>query len=296
MDVWELCRILVRRWLIVLPVLGLTLVAVLQVGHRVSPDYAATGSFLIAGPVDRLALERNPLATAGGQSVIRSLSIASTSPDFVRRVVAAGNSSDYVVAPLSNSPIMQIKVTGDSAAQAVRTVRQVTNLLAVSLRQQQAALGAPVASFLHMQVLVNNVQAEADRTPVLQRQAIALAVGLLLAGILALIADTVQARRHRRSLLSGLDRGLDPVVRSRILTDRLRIINDRMRLLDERERLILTYAGAPRTIEASPSRFARFRPGARLRRHEAEDPAPEGVVIAESDTSTPNSRSTSRVV
>src|SRR5918995_1072876 len=135
MDLWDLTRLLFRRWYFALPILLVSAIVAVLVSSSVKPDYRATGNVvMIPAPGDPADAElkaqnkpvpsrpKNPWLDLGfnalGQATILQVMDQKTLEGFVD----AGLSDSITVVMDQRSPIFIIEAVGTSPAQATATV------------------------------------------------------------------------------------------------------------------------------------------------------------------------------
>ena len=247
MDLWDLARLLFRRWYFALPILLVSGLTAVFVSQSVEPDYRATGNVVMipapGDPADAAAAAagkaaptrpKNPWLDLGfealGNAAILKVLDQNTLAEFSR----AGLSESITVQMAVRSPIFVIEAVGRTPAQATATVREVIKVLAAEVAAQQLSYGALPQDTITTRTLTDGADVQTVTSKV--KRVLIVTVGL---GLLLTAAGTI---------------GLDVLIRWR------------------RNRRRAT--GTARVGAAPPRRRDRRRPGRRRRRRGARHPAP----------------------
>jgi uncharacterized protein involved in exopolysaccharide biosynthesis len=208
MDFERLLAIIGRHWRAVAIVLVVTVVAVLQVPGRVTPDFKVTGSAIVLSPPNLAAQGDattlvNPWArlstaeTGAAAALVQVLD----SDAVVQEVLADAAVSGYTVGGNpANGAIIDISVVASEEVAALTAFDVAFERLQSELRDRQEMTGAPSETWLAADLLTRPDRAE--QQPGSQTRAM-LAVGVLgvaAAICMAIALDVViEPRRHRRS-------------------------------------------------------------------------------------------------
>lgn len=252
MDFWELLKVLVRRWAIVVPILVLSVIAALSLGGRVQPTYEATGSVLLVAPTFSPLASENVYIVTGLPTTAEAMTLAVNSSRVREEMAAAGNSPSYVVVAQRRTPIVTIDAEGDTAKQAVNTVNGMVKILARELERRQESSGAPKLA----RISVANLTPEVASSPVYdgarRLKVVILGAGTALAVLLALALEALAVLR-RRGVPETLE-GVPAAERNKILASQMALLDERERVLDRRARLIREHATAAASSGEPPTR------------------------------------------
>jgi hypothetical protein len=149
-DLWDLTRLLLRRWYFAVPMLVATVAVVFLAAQSVSPDYKAMGYMqMIPAPSTGKAEEpnakprpQNPWLDLGYSALGNAVSLTVTDPTALEKLAAQGYSDSVVVLLNERTPLFEIEVVGDSKEQASSTVQKVIELLQEDIAAKQAQYGA----------------------------------------------------------------------------------------------------------------------------------------------------------
>lgn len=205
MDLWDLTRLLLRRWYFAVPMLVATVAVVFLAAQSVSPDYKAMGYMqMIPAPSTGKAEEpnakprpQNPWLDLGYSALGNAVSLTVTDPTALEKLAAQGYSDSVVVLLNERTPLFEIEVVGDSKQQASSTVQKVIELLQADLAAKQEQYGAQKQDIITSLVIndgSNPVQDGGTRKRVL---IVAGGLGVLLTTACTIALDYWLRRRSR---------------------------------------------------------------------------------------------------
>ncbi|MBX6722903.1 MAG: hypothetical protein IRY92_06685, partial [Dactylosporangium sp.] len=148
MDFWDITKLLVRRWMIVLPLLVLSGALAVAAMSRVKPDYVATAYVQLVPPVAGEAKpgaptvdQRNPWISLGLQTIGNAGIVSVTDVSVADQLKAAGLSDSYTVTMTQTSPLITFEIVGSSPEQARQTADQLIDRFNRSVANLQASSG-----------------------------------------------------------------------------------------------------------------------------------------------------------
>ncbi|WP_433794704.1 hypothetical protein [Actinoplanes sp. CA-252034] len=149
MDLWDLTRLLLRRWYFAVPMLVATVAVVFLAAQSVSPDYKAMGYVqMIPAPSSGKVPEpnakprpQNPWLDLGYSALGNAVSLTVTEPTALEKLAAQGYSDSVVVLLNERTPLFEIEVVGDTREQASSTVKKVIELLKADMAAKQEQYG-----------------------------------------------------------------------------------------------------------------------------------------------------------
>ncbi|WP_204003157.1 hypothetical protein [Virgisporangium aurantiacum] len=214
MDLWDLTRLLFRRWYFALPILLVSAIVAILVSSSVKPDYRATGNVvMIPAPGDPADAElkaqnkaipsrpKNPWLDLGfnalGQATILQVMDQKTLEGFVE----AGLSDSITVTMDQRSPIFIIEAVGKSPTQATATVREVIKQISEQVAAQQASYGVMPQDTITTKTLTDGADVEIVTSKVKRVLVVTIGVGLLLttAGTIGIDVFLRWLRSRRRT-------------------------------------------------------------------------------------------------
>jgi capsular polysaccharide biosynthesis protein len=194
MDLWELLKIMGRRWYVTLPVLAVTALVAVTLPPTIDPEYRASGTMILVGP-QGTAADQNPFVTAGLGTNAEAAAIVAQSPNSKALVDEQDLSTEYTVE--ADGPVVVITATGETPSVAVETVTFVEQLLDDQLADLQTQAAVPETALLRVVPLIPEVIA----TPVYQQRLrvtiLTVVIGVLVATLLAMAVEGLSRRRTR---------------------------------------------------------------------------------------------------
>src|SRR6266540_1154950 len=144
MDLWDLTRLLFRRWYIALPILLTSVLIAAFAGKSVAPDYRATGNIVFIPPrgtqsttTTTTTRPKNPWLDLGFNALGNAAILKVVDKKTLESLKSAGLSDSITVLMNERSPMLSIEATADTPDRATKTVRQVIKLLANEIETQQ---------------------------------------------------------------------------------------------------------------------------------------------------------------
>lgn len=187
-DVWRITLAALRRWYVLVPLLGLTALVAVNVGNSVRPEYQATTTFMyVEGPQES---ERpNPFGSLVGANEI--VSIVLNSVETKRALAAAGYTAAYEIQFGSRSSITGISTRADSVENAEGTGSALIEAASGDLVTRQGEAGIPEAAQVTLQVLEPPTVVAAVQNGKLRIQAIIGVIGAAIALLAAVLFDDI---------------------------------------------------------------------------------------------------------
>ncbi len=171
MDLLSLLRILVRRWMIFIPMLALTVACAYALSSSVKPDYEATAVVLLIGTGNPSATgENNPLEDLRPLNITAQALAIIMSDESVRQDLSdQGFDANYQVSVETDTPILALSARTGVRSSAIASRDALVDLLQTSLEAQQRNIGAPSARFITAQTISSSpgarpIHAARDRT------------------------------------------------------------------------------------------------------------------------------------
>ena len=216
MDLWDLTRLLFRRWYIALPILLASVLTAALVGQSVRPDYRATGNVVMIpapGPPTETATPapgekarpKNPWADLGLQALGNAAVLKVQQQDTRKHLAEARLSEGITVQLTPLTPILSVEAVGTSPAQATATVRQVIKLIVAEVAEQQRRFGVLPEDTITTITLTDGADVEVVTSKVKRVLIVTIGLGLLLTAGGTIGLDVLLRRRRRRLDPDGAD-------------------------------------------------------------------------------------------
>ena len=195
MDLWDVLKMVVRRWYVTVPIAVLG-VSVALAGVNVGAEYTVDGSMLlVTAPVEN---DGSTLGLPGeGVAAYEPAAVAAVvmNSDARRTQLAgAGLLPSYEFRTVDEQWVL-VSVSGDSADQTAETAQTVTRLYSEELMQQQLRFDPSPAAITSAQTIeVGDVQAGSSARR--RTQGILLFVTAMAVLVSAYLAEALANRRH----------------------------------------------------------------------------------------------------
>ncbi|MBN1173360.1 MAG: hypothetical protein JXA67_14395, partial [Micromonosporaceae bacterium] len=210
MDFWDLAKLLIRRWFIVVPLLlltgGLSALAV----SEIKPDYIVTAYVQLVPPtVTKIDLDgpsaeqRNPWFGLGTESLANAAIVAVSDQDGADGISEATASGSFSLTLSDRSPLITIEVVNTSRERAEQMVAQLVEQLVQSVRSLQTAHGVARPDLVTAERLDRGTNVAESLSNVKRALIAIIAVGLLLTMAVTIGIDAWLRRRHRRRRAAG---------------------------------------------------------------------------------------------
>jgi hypothetical protein len=205
-DLWDLTRLLIRRWYFAVPMLLASVAAVVVAAQTVSPDYKSLGYMQLipapsAGkPLDPDAKPRpaNPWNDLGYAALGNAAALTVTDPTTLERLADEGYSDSVTVVLNERTPLFEIEAVGDSKEQSAATVKHVIELLQNDISAKQKQYGTLAEDTISTLVINDGSSPEQDGGKVKRVLIVAAGLGLLLTMASTIALDYWLRRRSRR--------------------------------------------------------------------------------------------------
>ena len=197
MDVWRITVAALRRWYILLPLLGATALLAMMVGNGVAPEYEARASAMLT-PERSLTEGVAPNPYGSITSASEAVSIVLNSVDSRNSVASRGLIGSYEVGTAPRSAILQFTARGEDPDSVVETGNAVFELAAEELSTRQSDAGLPASSQYTLQVLEPPSVISVVQTGKTRIQAVIALVGAAGSLLIAVLFDDIIGLLKRR--------------------------------------------------------------------------------------------------
>ena len=220
MDLWDLLKVAVRQWRVLVPLLVLTVGVAVFAGGGIAPEYSAQGSIVLIGPSETPGEPAQPAPEPGGVETpavdpspvnpylsfnsslavtAEVLSLRLPSAQTVVALADAGLATTFEVNLTPRSPILQVRTTGDDPATVVATLDRLIEIAGAELDLLQTTGGAPETQRAAVDVLSRSTAASADSSGAQRVRLLVLALGVAASVAIAYATEGLLARRRTRS-------------------------------------------------------------------------------------------------
>jgi capsular polysaccharide biosynthesis protein len=205
-DLWDLTKLLFRRWLISVPILLLSVVVLLVASQTVKPDYKATGHLIIVSPAPTAAAlanaspnkVHNPWEDLGFRPLAQTAVLKVQSADMLKQLVDQGYSDNLTLAVDDRTPVITIEVVAHSATIATATIREVIKNLDDAVTQAQTVYGVQRDSLFTAYPIDQGDSVETVTSTQKRVMAVIAGIGLVATVAVTIIVDAWLRRRSVR--------------------------------------------------------------------------------------------------
>jgi capsular polysaccharide biosynthesis protein len=205
-DLWDLTKLLFRRWLISVPILLLSVVLLLVASQTVKPDYKATGHLIIVSPAQTTqALNNaaptkvhNPWEDLGFRALAQTAILKVQSADMLKQLVEQGYSDNLTLAVDDRTPVITIEVVAHSSTMATATIREVIKNLDDAVTQAQTVYGVQRDSLFTAYPIDQGDSVETVTSTQKRAMAVIAGIGLVATVAITILIDALLRRRASR--------------------------------------------------------------------------------------------------
>lgn len=204
MDLWELTKLVFRRWLVSLPMLLALAAGLVLMQVRMAPDYEAVAHVQLIPPQvqpdadNQDGGENNPWAQLGADSLGQAVVVSMQRPSLATAMEREGLSDKFTVALDPYFPIVNIEVIGDTPEQATATAQRLAQIVVDDVRSRQDAYNVTPEKAIGTLLLDDGSDLTPNNSGKRRAMVAVLGIGLLLTGAAAVAVDALVYRSRRR--------------------------------------------------------------------------------------------------
>lgn len=200
MDLWDLTKLMVRRWYISVLVMVATFGALIWIIQTTGPDYVATGHVaVLPSEVHRVAAAGETVRSSpwNEEALAHASQIRLQGKQLRETMAEAGYQGDWVVSVSGRLPVITIKVVASSPEQALDTLHHLQDVVADEVRHRQDQYAVPEEE-RSQAVRYDTGESIETSTGSLRRALVAAAgAGAILTVAVTVIFDALARRRGR---------------------------------------------------------------------------------------------------
>lgn len=226
MDLWDLAKLMGRRWYLMAPMVILTLAATSWALLTIKPDYTSTGQIMLIPPADRTPLtpaelqSTNTWVEVGEDIMAKALSISLNTNQTHKEIEGEGFSTAFEVAAEDRSSILTVTATATTAEAAQATVQRLEKQITREVEEMQARYKPKAGRAISTQVLDAGDTIEVVSSKVKRAAVVIIGVGLLLTAAVTIVGDNILRRRARAQTLRRQQAGdIEPGGDTEIISD-----------------------------------------------------------------------------
>lgn len=201
MDIWDVARLMWRRWLVTVPMLLLTALAVGGVWASASPDYRATGHVAVVGPsVQRLGSqgELRQVNPWSSEALADAAVIRLQGRTLAEELAAEGFTGEWSVQVTGRLPVIRLEVVADRLERAQATLQRLREAIVQEVQERQAE--STVTSEQQIATVSYDGGESIERVTTPLKRALVVVTGAgLIATVGVVVAFDAWTRRTRRA-------------------------------------------------------------------------------------------------
>lgn len=207
LDIWDLGRLLRRRWRIAVPILLVALVMTAFVFTQVKPNYVATAYVQLVPPVptqpapgsDQPPDLHNPWLSQDLRTLGNAALVSVQDLGYIQSLKDQGFSDAFTATMGDSTPLVTFEVTGKSAAQVKGTATQLVSRYSGSVSSLQTSYGATLVDEITARRLDTGTNITMSSSNKKRAVVAVLAAGVLLSVAVTVAADAWLRRRRSRA-------------------------------------------------------------------------------------------------
>lgn len=207
MDFWDVLKLMARRWLLVLPLLLLTIGATAWTGMTVKPDYKATGHVTVLPPSVRTEQpadgKKQTVNPWTEEALAEAVIIRLQRKDLHDSLADEGYRGEWEVSADGLQPVVTIEVIAPSVAAARSTTRRLIEVVDHEVQIRQERYGLPAGEAITTETLDDGDTVEAVTSKLKRALVVVAGIGLIVTVMVVVGVDAILRRRTRNRLLKA---------------------------------------------------------------------------------------------
>ncbi|MGN9910409.1 hypothetical protein ACTMTJ_22910 [Phytohabitans sp. LJ34] len=202
-DLWDLTRMLFRRWYVFTPLLVVSLLAVFLMTKNIKPDYSAVGHLQMIPPPNSTTGEgavkkpTNPWLDLGFAALGSAVILQAQDEPVLEQLVEDGYTDSFTIAVEYGTTYFTIEAVGSTPAQATATVQRLMKLLDEFVVAQQQQFGATRATSITTLPLDNGDKVVAITSKKKRVMIVGLGIALMISVGVSIGLDALLRRRTK---------------------------------------------------------------------------------------------------
>lgn len=202
MDLWDVVRLMLRRWAVAVPMLILTVAGTVWVGMTVKPDYTAEGNISLLPPSVEEATVAGKSRTVNPwdtDSLTGAIAVRLRSKTLHDSLNAEGFSGVFEAdKDLQFPSVVTIKVTAPSEEAATATAKRLLQIVANEVARQQAQYKLKAGEQITTTVIDDGSNVQPATGKVKRALIVVFGIGVILTMTVTICVDAVLRWRARR--------------------------------------------------------------------------------------------------
>jgi hypothetical protein len=204
-DIWDLTKLVVRRWYVFVPLLVASVLLVLTAGVSVKPDYSALGHIQLipaAQSVDEAAKAgrvANPWNSLGFAALGTAVNLKITQDENLRKdLIASGLTDSFTIVMDWDVTYFKIEAVGVTPEQATATAQRLMKAVADEVTAQQVQFGVAKQDMITTLALDRGDKVTVVTSKRTRMLVVVAGVGLMVSVAGTIAVDALARRRQRR--------------------------------------------------------------------------------------------------
>jgi hypothetical protein len=207
-DLWDLTKLLFRRWYAFLPLLLVSVAIVVLITNGVKPDYSASGHLQLIPPAGATSSGTsattttkkvsNPWMDLGFQALGNAVVLKVQDKQVLDGLAAAGYTTSFTVTIEYNTTYFSIEAVGTTSDQATRTVQRLMKILDQQVTSQQAQFGVSKQDSITTLALDSGDKVKVVTSKMKRVLIVTGGAAVLLSAAATIALDALLRRRSRR--------------------------------------------------------------------------------------------------
>lgn len=202
MDLWDLTRVLFRRWYLTLPLIVATVAAAVWIVQVRGPDYEATGHVAVLPPtVQRFAAPGETTVRVSPwtqQALAQAARIRLEGGRLHDTLAREGYAGEWTVEVTGEVPVLSLVVIAPSAQSALATLHRLQDEIDREVRSLQESYGVPPEERIQSVRYEAGESVSTSASSLRRAVVAAVAAGLVLTVAVVVSLDGLFRRRRRR--------------------------------------------------------------------------------------------------
>jgi hypothetical protein len=201
MDLWDLTRVMVRRWYLTAPLVLATIVATFWITTATGPDYEASGHVAVIPPeVQRVAEAGEMLRVSpwNEEALAHAAQIRLEAKHLQENLAEQGFHGEWSVQVSGRLPVVSIAVVAPTAEQAVDTLHRLQAVVDDEVRIRQEEYAVPVEEQIRTVRYDTGESVDTSASGLRRALVAALGAGAILTIAVVTAFDAVARVRQRR--------------------------------------------------------------------------------------------------
>jgi hypothetical protein len=201
MDLWDLTKLMFRRWYVTAPLVLATLGALIWIAQTTEPDYVATGHVAVIPPeVHRVATAGEAVRSSpwNEEALAHASQIRLEGKRLLEETAETGLQGGWTVTVSGRLPVITLEVVASSPEQAIATLHHLQDVIAEEVRHRQEEYAVPADEQIRTVRYDTGESIETSLGGLRRALVAATGAGAILTVAVVMVFDALARRRQRR--------------------------------------------------------------------------------------------------